>query len=208
VHQVLVSDYWSGGRRRTLRIRNLLDRPRRLEVFAVDERGLMRVESRWLPATQGGRTTVAIRLPDAAPWVRLYRLSDVSEETPGLSRLDSRTSVARPSGTFYLTAPEHAGRDYVVLAGTSGTEPGVPLSPSVILPLNLDTFTFWVLSNLNRPGYLPLAGTLDARGEAEIAWVLDALSPGVRGRKLWFAAVLHGGGRSSAVTNAVDLHLD
>ena len=208
MHQVLVSDYWSGGRRRKLRVRNLLDRPRWLEVFSVEESGLVRVACRRLPVTRGGRTNVVIRLPDASPWVRLYRLTEVPSETPYLSRLDSRTSVSRPTGQFHLTALEHAGRDYVVLAGTSGVEPGVLLSPGVTLPLNLDTFTFWVLSNLNRPGYLSLAGTLDARGEAAMAWELDALSSGVRGRQLWFAAVLYGGGRPPAVTNAVNMVLD
>lgn len=52
---------------------------------------------------------------------------------------------------------EHAGRTYWVLGGLSGTAPGLAISPSQTIPLNIDSYTLGLIASA---GGLPLLGSL------------------------------------------------
>ena len=60
----------------------------------------------------------------------------------------------------------NAGRTYVLLAGVSGTVPGVTFASGTTLPLNFDAFTRVALSLANTPVFEGFLGTLDDAGRA------------------------------------------
>lgn len=81
------------------------------------------------------------------------------------------------------------GTLYLLAWGTSGTSPGLPLGPGILLPLNFDASTSTGLELLNGPVFQMCFGALDMNGigHATIAWPAGlplVASPG------HFAAVL------------------
>jgi len=71
---------------------------------------------------------------------------------------------------------EHATRNYLLLAGQSGTVPGT-LKPGghATIPLNRDWFTDFVLANLNGAFFVDFYGNLNGAGQG--AATLDTLGP-------------------------------
>jgi hypothetical protein len=67
------------------------------------------------------------------------------------------------------------GRSYVLAGSLSGTSPGIPAG-TVVIPLNLDAFTWFVLENLNGPLYVDFATTLDDHGAGR---AILAVPPGL-----------------------------
>jgi len=68
---------------------------------------------------------------------------------------------------FVLNAgSENTLRNYLVLGGVTGTEPGFPLPGGEILPLNWDAFTDAVMAWVNTPLFANFMGTLDELGMA------------------------------------------
>jgi hypothetical protein len=84
-----------------------------------------------------------------------------------------------PGGTQTLSlnaGAAQAGRPYLMLGSLSGTSPGLPLG-SLLLPLNYDSYTDYLLLN---PGAPPVAGglgTLDALGKGTASFSLPPASP-------------------------------
>lgn len=69
--------------------------------------------------------------------------------------------------TFSLGADAgNAGRKYLLLGTFSGTAPGYPLPGGLMLPLNWDVFTDFIMATLNSPVSADFLGFLDANGEA------------------------------------------
>ncbi|MBL8750891.1 MAG: hypothetical protein JNK78_17150 [Planctomycetes bacterium] len=64
---------------------------------------------------------------------------------------------------------------YLILWGASGTSPGLQLTPSTFLPLNLDNFSNLGLALANSPIFGAFLGVLDAQGRAHATF---ALPPG------------------------------
>jgi hypothetical protein len=83
---------------------------------------------------------------------------------------DGSTISAGSGGTvrFALSAGiDNAGRNYLLLGGISGTEPGIPLPGGhATLPLNWDLFTNLVINMANGPFFQDFLGTLDGYGSA------------------------------------------
>jgi len=100
-------------------------------------------------------------------------------------------SAGTPAPTvFDLDAgPGRAGRTYLIAAGSSGTSPGTPVG-SVMVPINRDGVTNWVLANLGNPMIAGFYGSLDSmgRGNGTFAPAAGILAPFV-GRSLDFAFV-------------------
>lgn len=88
--------------------------------------------------------------------------------------------------SFQLNAPvQHALMPYIVLGSTAGTSPGLPFGTHV-LPLNVDPYFMWTLSN---PNLFPLGntfGVLDATGRATASFTLVPGSP-----PQWAGAYIH-----------------
>jgi hypothetical protein len=68
---------------------------------------------------------------------------------------------------FFLNAgPDYAKRDYILAGGVSGNAPGTLLPGGLVLPVNLDWFTY-LLWALGDPYVINFFGTLDADGYGE-----------------------------------------
>jgi len=71
------------------------------------------------------------------------------------------------TATFSLTAGRaNAGRDYLLLVGFSGTDPGTALPGGPVLPLNLDVLSSAVVDPVFGSVFVDFTGTLDATGVA------------------------------------------
>lgn len=106
---------------------------------------------------------------------------------------------------FALDAgPAHAGR-YYLLAGATGTSPGVLLG-GLAVPLNVDPWLSLSLALANTPVYPNSLGVLDATGRAAAALVLPPLNdPSLVGQALWHAYVVHDGQSFVHASNAVKM---
>jgi hypothetical protein len=94
---------------------------------------------------------------------------------------------------FFLNAgADNGGRDYLLLGGVSGTEPGYPLpGGQVTLPLNFDVLTYTILGLLNTALFDNFLGTLDSFGAAEAQLDSPPLPTGYVGVKIHFAYCLN-----------------
>ncbi len=138
-------------------------------------------------------------------------LSPVSRILRGKAELWSplaKVSLAKPaSPAFHIEGGTwRAGRTYILLGSARGSFPGTPL-PGGILPLNLDNFTWWALSN---PAFFSGAvGVLDQKGAAQAVLNLRglALPPALAGTYLTFSAwtLKNPAGLDGEESNALDI---
>lgn len=115
-------------------------------------------------------------------------------DNPGL--MTSRTAIKEDDGAyvdFFLNAGEdNGGRSYVIVGSASGTSPGTPLPGGhVVLPLNWDIFSNFVLTYMNSALFIQFMGTLDQYGLA-LALMNCPPIPGYAGLELNFAYALRG----------------
>ncbi|MFH2002349.1 MAG: hypothetical protein ABIK28_21940 [Planctomycetota bacterium] len=85
----------------------------------------------------------------------------------------------------------NAGRPYLLLGTFSGTTPGYSLPGGMVLPLNWDVFTDFIVVTLNTPACANFLGYLDADGEASAH--LNSMGPvpaSVIGNQAHFAYTL------------------
>lgn len=132
-----------------------------------------------------------------------------TNENPRLAA-DVSAISASAGGTVNLTLDAHwahAGREYVIGAGVSGSSPGVALAGSAVLPLNPDPITFLVFSLTFTAGpFDQLYGLLDADGGATPSLALaPGLTTSLIGAKLTFAGFLM---PADYATNAVEVTID
>jgi len=103
------------------------------------------------------------------------------------------TSLSAATGgvaIFTLSAGvENAGRDYLLVGGLSGTDPGTLLpGGQVTIPVNRDWFTGYVLSHVNQPPFAQFLGTLSTTGIGVARLdTLGPISPSFVGETLCFA---------------------
>jgi predicted outer membrane repeat protein len=104
---------------------------------------------------------------------------------------DTHVMPASTGGTvnFTLTAGvENAHRKYILIGGVSGTIPGKMLPGGyVILPINFDWFSQYVMTYLNTVIFTNFLGTLDSEGNSWAQLNLPTLLPTVVGLKMNFA---------------------
>jgi hypothetical protein len=91
-------------------------------------------------------------------------------KTLGPLLLDVNQVSASAGGTVNFTleaGSSHENMIYLLAGSRSGTKPGTPLPGGlVVIPLNFDSFTSFVLNNLNSPTFTDFRGTLDGSGKA------------------------------------------
>lgn len=81
---------------------------------------------------------------------------------------DSISVAGGGAQQFKLDAgPARAGEIFALLASASGSSPGLPLGPGVVLPLVVDAFTDFSALSANLPPYANNFGVLDAFGSAQ-----------------------------------------
>lgn len=90
--------------------------------------------------------------------------------------------------TFTLDAEvANAGRNYLILSGTSGTSPGFPLPGGLAsVPVNWDWFTDLEMSLLNTVFFQSFVGSLDVNGTGVANFYFPGY-PGTAGLKFYFA---------------------
>ena len=103
----------------------------------------------------------------------------------------------------------HAGELYLLLGSLAGTSPGTPAGGGVTLPLVVDSFLVWTLTNPGAGPYSATLGVLDAVGHARARFELPAgSSPALAGTTLFHAALaLDLVTGPTAATNAATLQL-
>jgi hypothetical protein len=86
----------------------------------------------------------------------------------------------------------NANRNYLIVGGTSGTSPGLPLpGGSATLPINWDGFSHLEMSLLNTYPFLNFLGSLDGQGKAYAQFNVPPLPGGCAGVKFYFAFCLN-----------------
>ncbi len=126
-------------------------------------------------------TRVHLASPGAGIFVR-----ERSSLTADVARLhDANGATAH----FQLDAtPAHAGAIYVLVASLSGTEPGLPLGPQLVLPLNPDAMLQASLGLANSSIFVNSLGLLDGAGRASAGFATPPSLLGSQlGRPLSFA---------------------
>jgi hypothetical protein len=89
----------------------------------------------------------------------------------------------------------------------SGTAPGLPLAPGLVLPINYDSLTQLGLDNLNGAMFANFVGILDAQGVGQATFALPPNLPLGLG-PTHFAGVLLGQTQLfTAVTNSISLQI-
>jgi IgA Peptidase M64/CARDB len=130
------------------------------------------------------------------PLVYPYDATSMSRTTGGSVHPRLIAPCANPAATIYLMA----------WTG-SGTQPGIPLAPGLVLPLNYDPLTQLSLDGLNGPVFGGFLGLLDAQGRAQATFTLPPLA-GVPLGQTHFAALLLGNAQLfTAVSNPIGLQL-
>lgn len=125
-----------------------------------------------------------------------YANAAVSVTTGGIVHPTVVAPCANPLTTLYLIA-----------WSGSGTSPGLPLSPTVTLPLNPDSFTDLGLAAFNGPVLVNFVGLLDSHGIGRATFNLPPAT-GLTGVQTHLAAVLIGGPNFwDAASNPIPLQL-
>jgi|GEM_PF-3042693 len=85
----------------------------------------------------------------------------------------------------------HSSREYMVAGTMSGVYPGTMLPGGLVIPLNRDALTNYILSHLTSPMFLDFKGNLDGQGKGLATLdTLGPMSPQYIGETLSFAFTL------------------
>lgn len=119
----------------------------------------------------------------------------------------SRTAGGAVHPRLIAPCADPATTIYIMAWTGSGTQPGIPLAPGLVLPLNFDPLTQLGLDGFNGPVFGSFLGLLDAQGRAQATFTLPPLA-GVPLGQTHFAAVLLGNVQLfTAVSNPIGLQL-
>ena len=133
-----------------------------------------------------------------------YRLHELVGDPDALSLLSGGTEQLELRASH-----AHAGEVYVVVGSASGTDPGFPVSSSVLLPLNYDGYTQFTVQQANTGPLVNTHRVLDAHGKASAAIVLPAgTDAGLAGTTLHHAFVSFAGTSPTLASNPVALLLE
>lgn len=103
--------------------------------------------------------------------------------------------------------PSFAGAPFVFVGSLTGTSPGVPVVPGVVVPLVPDFWTTFMLQYPNTPPYANTLGALDANGRATIDMTLPPGLPPYLAGVVGYHAALVVGATTLHATNAEALTL-
>ena len=120
-------------------------------------------------------------------------LTKLEFEDPLTYPFDSASVSVTAGGTVHpmviATCANPANALYLILWSASGTSPGIQLTPSTLLPLNLDAFSNLGIALTNSPIFAAFLGTLDAQGRAHATFALPP-SSGLASVQTHFAYLL------------------
>ena len=109
--------------------------------------------------------------------------------------------------TIYAPCADPAATIYLMAWTGSGTAPGIPLAPGLVLPLNFDPLTQLGLDGINGSVFGGFLGLLDAQGRGQATFTLPAAA-GVPLGQTHFAALLLGNVQLfTAVSNPIGLQI-
>jgi hypothetical protein len=133
-------------------------------------------------------------------------MASASVTLQGLAADHATVSLAQ-GGVITLTidlgAP-YASALYVTGGSLTGTSPGIPVAPGVVIPLVFDAWTNSMITFPNTPPYAGMLGNLDAQGVGQTTLTVPGgLPPGLAGGMAWHAAIALG--NPWYATNAVTL---
>lgn len=87
----------------------------------------------------------------------------------------------------------YGGATYGTGGSLTGTSPGIPVAPGVIVPLVYDSWTANMIAYPNTPPYSGMLGALDSQGVGKtIITVPGGLPPGLAGTPIWHASIALG----------------
>jgi hypothetical protein len=110
----------------------------------------------------------------------IYQVGNLAWLSPLSADVTVLSASTGGSVPFRIRAgTQNAGRSYLIGASASGTYPGAPAG-AVIVPLNFDALTAFVLSQVNTPTFDLFLGVTGAAGEATATLNLPSLT-GVSG---------------------------
>lgn len=101
--------------------------------------------------------------------------------------------------------PVFAGREYMVLGSFSGSYPGTLLPGGLILPLNRDWVSNYILGHINGSLFQDFQGYLDGQGQAAAHLQMVPLSPLYAGETVTFAFTLTA--TYDFVSNPIDIEI-
>jgi hypothetical protein len=118
-----------------------------------------------------------------------YYCDDVAV-SPLFSFYADAYTLPESGGTVNLeltTGMENQMRNYLIVAGVTGTSPGYPLPGGMTLPINWDLFSGIVMGMVNTPPFTNFMGKTNFLGNAGAQLNAPALPPGTAGLILYFA---------------------
>jgi hypothetical protein len=130
--------------------------------------------------------------PTANGWLWDDIVIECQDCTPQRLLCDTTSINAFLGGTASLEAyggVQNEGDLYVFAGSLSGTSPGLPLAPGVLLPLNPDGYTNLCLGSPAASGLSAPIGNLDLDGKAFTTFTLPSL-PQLAGNNVSFAFVV------------------
>jgi hypothetical protein len=114
---------------------------------------------------------------------------EVGEEASPL--MADASTLFETGGTvdFFLAAgAANSSRNYLIVGGTSGTNPGFLLPGGMVtLPVNWDWFSDLEMTLLNSFIFFNFLGTLDTQGKASAQLYVPPMPTGTAGLKMYYA---------------------
>jgi hypothetical protein len=147
----------------------------------------------WYPCGSAHSQPLNANLKAYAAWWLWARLAGWSGTTALQTDKANVSGATGGTVTFSLDAgAANASRPYLLTGSVSGTSPGFHWpGTSLVVPLNLDVFTYLIISQANTPMFRNFFGQLDAQGRAAASLHVGPLPPAVWGFALHFAYVLY-----------------
>jgi len=146
--------------------------------------------------TESGVDAFFVRriVKDASLWGDAYTLSTA---TGSLIRYNLDAGTA------------NAGRQYLIMGTLSGTSPGFTLPGGMVMPINWDLFTTFMLTSLSNPVFQDFIGVLDGAGcaTAELN-TFGPINPLVVGMDINFAFTLRPPAGWDFTSNTIKLHFE
>jgi len=131
--------------------------------------------------------------PNGAPYDAYY-VDEAAGAIPDALVVDEHTFSTATGGRMnfsFYAGSENALRNYLLVGGTSGTDPGTLLpGGQAVIPINRDWFTDMIIYNLHQPVFADFFGALDGSGTAEAVLDGGPQSPQWVGTRVHFAFAL------------------
>jgi len=130
-------------------------------------------------------------------------------KTPDLQNdnIEISAGAGGSSNFLLLCKSSEANRNYIILGGVGGTDPGIPLPGGLVrLPINWDYFTSLLLTNINTPFFTNFMGKLNSAGSGAAKLnIFNPIDPAAVGLTMTFAYALNN--PWNFVSNQVEIYI-